>query len=318
MLALTAFFAATGLVFITSNLFPIDHSTFSVMLLIGLAVGVDYSLFYIRREREERAAGRSADAALQAAAATSGRSVLISGLTVIVAVAGLFFTGTGEFRGIAAGTMIVVATSVLGSVTVLPALLSKLGDRIEKGRLPLVHRLRRRNRENRFWNAVLTPVLRRPAIAAISATAILIALAVPALQLHTVQPGTTDYPKSMPILQTEARIQNAFPGGPMPAQIVVKADNIGDACDPGRTHPLPDPGARHRPRPRADLRPHHRPARRDHLRAARRHRQGHPLKPGAPDAALEHHPRDPRCRPRACRPSPSEATPHRPRTTTTP
>src|SRR5204863_322712 len=104
VLALTAFIAATGLAFIASKAFPIDHSTFSVMLLIGLAVGVDYSLFYIRREREERAAGRSADAALQAAAATSGRSVLISGLTVIVAVAGLFFTGTGEFRGIAAGT----------------------------------------------------------------------------------------------------------------------------------------------------------------------------------------------------------------------
>jgi uncharacterized membrane protein YdfJ with MMPL/SSD domain len=155
VLALTAFFAATGLVFIASNVFPIDHSTFSVMLLIGLAVGVDYSLFYIRREREERAAGRPADAALQAAAATSGRSVLISGLTVIVAVAGLFFTGTGEFRGIAAGTMIVVATSVLGSVTVLPALLSKLGDRIETGRVPVVHRLRCRNRESRLWNGVL-------------------------------------------------------------------------------------------------------------------------------------------------------------------
>ena len=226
VLALTAFFAATGLVFIASNAFPIDHSTFSVMLLIGLAVGVDYSLFYIRREREERAAGRSADAALQAAAATSGRSVLISGLTVIVAVAGLFFTGTGEFRGIAAGTMIVVATSVLGSVTVLPALLSKLGDRIEKGHVPLVHRLRRRSGESRFWNAVLTPVLRRPAIAAVGATTLLVALAIPALQLHTVQPGTTDYPKSMPILQTEARIQSAFPGGPMAAQVVVKADNI--------------------------------------------------------------------------------------------
>src|SRR5437763_8692542 len=118
----------------------------------------------------------------------------------MVAVAGLVFTGTGEFRGIAAGTMLVVATSVLGSVTVLPALPSKLGDRIEKGRVPLVRRLRRRNRENRFWNAVLTPVLRRPAIAAIGATAFLVALAIPALQLHTVQPGTADYPKSMPIL----------------------------------------------------------------------------------------------------------------------
>src|SRR5205085_6517378 len=112
LLSLTAIIAAVGLVFLTSHLFPVDGSVFSVMLLIGLAVGVDYSLFYIRREREERAAGRSAEAALEAAAATSGRSVLISGLTVMVAVGGMFFTGTGDFRGVAAGTILVVATSV--------------------------------------------------------------------------------------------------------------------------------------------------------------------------------------------------------------
>ena len=151
VLALTAFVAATGLSFIASKAFPTDHSTFSVMLLIGLAVGVDYSLFYIRREREERAAGRSSEAALQAAAATSGRSVLISGITVIVAVGGLFFTGSGEFRGIAAGTMLVVATSVIGSVTVLPALLSKLGDRIEKGRVHMLHQPRSSDRDELRW-----------------------------------------------------------------------------------------------------------------------------------------------------------------------
>jgi RND superfamily putative drug exporter len=225
LLALSAFAAAFGLVYVASNLFPIDHTTFSVMLLIGMAVGVDYSLFYIRREREERAAGRSADAALRAAAATSGHSVLISGLTVMVAVGGLFLAGTGMFRGVAAGTILVVATSIVGSLTVLPALLSKLGDRIESGRLPVLRRLRRGG-ESRIWNRILTPVLRRPAVSAIAASAFLVALAVPALSMHTIQPSFDDYPQSMPILATYEHIQKAFPGGPAPAQVVVKADDL--------------------------------------------------------------------------------------------
>jgi RND superfamily putative drug exporter len=227
ILALTAIVAASGLVLVTSHLFPINQTVFSVMLLIGLAVGVDYSLFYIRREREERAAGHSADAALRAAAATSGRSVLISGLTVMVAVAGMFFAGTGDFRGVAVGTILVVGTTVLGSLTVLPALMSKLGDRIEKGRLPLVHRLRRNAGPSRFWNAVITPVMRRPLVAAIGATAILGLLALPAAKLHTAQTGFDDYPKSMPILATYQHLQDAFPGGSQPAHVAVQVDDVG-------------------------------------------------------------------------------------------
>jgi uncharacterized membrane protein YdfJ with MMPL/SSD domain len=225
LLALTAFAAAMGLVFVTSNVFHIDHSVFSVMLLIGLAVGVDYSLFYIRREREERAAGKNAKAALEAAAATSGRSVLISGLTVIVAVAGMFLAGAAQFRGIAAGTMFAVAVSVLGSLTVLPALLAKLGDRIEKGRVPGLHRLAVGSGESRFWKHVLTPVLRRPVIAAAAATAFLVLLAFPAMHLRTILPGFDDYPRSMPILTAYRDIQQAFPGGPAPAQVTVRVDN---------------------------------------------------------------------------------------------
>jgi uncharacterized membrane protein YdfJ with MMPL/SSD domain len=225
LLALTAFAAAMGLVFVTSNVFHIDHSVFSVMLLIGLAVGVDYSLFYIRREREERAAGKSASAALEAAAATSGRSVLISGLTVIVAVAGMFLAGAAQFRGIAAGTMFAVAASVLGSLTVLPALLAKLGDRIEKGRVPLLRRLALSNGESRFWNRVLTPVLRRPVISAAAATAFLVLLAFPATHLRTILPGFDDYPRSMPILAAYRDIQQAFSGGPAPAQVTVRVEN---------------------------------------------------------------------------------------------
>jgi uncharacterized membrane protein YdfJ with MMPL/SSD domain len=197
-----------------------------VMLLIGLAVGVDYSLFYIRRECEERAAGRSAEAALLAAATTSGRSVLISGATVMAAVGGMFFAGTGGFRGIAMGTILVVATAVLGSLTVLPALLSKLGDRIEKGQIPRLLRLRSRNGESRFWSVVLAAALRRPLLAALAATSVLVAIAVPALRMHTVQPTLTDYPSTLPIHQTYDRLQKAFPNAPLPAQVVVRAEDV--------------------------------------------------------------------------------------------
>ena len=113
-----------------------------VVLLIGLAVGVDYSLFYMRREREERAAGRSEGAALAAAAATSGRAVLVSGITVLIAMAGMFLSGDKTFMSFSIGAMIVVAVAMVGSLTVLPAVLSTLGDQVEKGRIPFVHRFR--------------------------------------------------------------------------------------------------------------------------------------------------------------------------------
>ena len=124
-------------------------------------------------------------AALEAAAATSGRAVLVSGLTVMVAMAGMLFTGDPTFMGFGLATMAVVAVAMLGSLTVLPALLSKLGDRVEKGRIPFLRRLRRENGENRFWNAILTPALRRPALALAASTAVLLALAAPVLHLHT-------------------------------------------------------------------------------------------------------------------------------------
>src|SRR5512133_4325084 len=118
-----------GLLALPSQLVPMAEPVKTVLLLMGLAVGVDYSLFYLKREREERAAGRGPRAALEAAAATSGRSVLISGVTVMIAMAGMLFTGDKTFMGFGVATMLVVAVAMLGSLTVLPALLSRLGDR---------------------------------------------------------------------------------------------------------------------------------------------------------------------------------------------
>ena len=162
LLALSGVMATIGLVALPSHIVPMDQNVSAVILLVGLAVGVDYSLFYLKREREERAAGRSPRAALEAAAATSGRSVLISGITVMVAMAGMMFSGDKAYLGFGIATMMVVGIAMLGSLTVLPALLSRLGDKVEKGKIPFLHRLRRDSGENRFWKAILTPVLRRP------------------------------------------------------------------------------------------------------------------------------------------------------------
>jgi uncharacterized membrane protein YdfJ with MMPL/SSD domain len=226
LLALSAVFATFGLAALPSHVLPIAPEAFAVVLLVGLAVGVDYSMFYLRREREERAAGRSERAALEAAAATSGRSVLISGLTVMVAMAGLFMTGDATFASFGYATMIVVAFAMVGSLTVLPALLSKLGDRVDRLHVPLVGRLRRDNGEGRIWGAIVDRVLRRPLLSAVIAGGLLLALAAPALQLRMATPGPDTFPKSLDVVKTYNRMQQAFPGTALPAYVVVKASDI--------------------------------------------------------------------------------------------
>jgi uncharacterized membrane protein YdfJ with MMPL/SSD domain len=226
LLALTAVFTTLGLVALPSHLIPIDQAASEIVLLIGLAVGVDYSMFYLRRYRDERAAGRGERAALEAAAATSGRSVLISGLTVMVAMAGLFLTGDASFASYAYATMMVVAVAMLGSLTVLPALLSRLGDKVDRGHVPLVGRLRRDDGEGRVWGRIVDRVLRRPLVSALISGGVLVALAVPALQFRMATPGPDTFPKSLAVVQTYNRMQQAFPGTALPASVVVQADNV--------------------------------------------------------------------------------------------
>ena len=149
-------------------------------------------MFYLRREMEERDAGKGPEAALEAAAATSGRAVLISGFTVIVAMAGMFLAGTAVFLSFGVGTILVVAVAVLGSVTVLPAMLSWLGQKgwTEKGRVPYLGRLRHRNHgESRVWGAILDRVLKRPVVSVVLAGGLMLALAIPAFGMHTINPG---------------------------------------------------------------------------------------------------------------------------------
>src|ERR671931_992847 len=225
LLALSGVIATVGLVALPSHLVPMDKDVDAVILLIGLAVGVDYSLFYLKREREERAAGKGSRAAIEAAAATSGRSVLISGFTVIIAMAGMMFSGDKTYLGFGIATMMVVGIAMLGSLTVLPALLSKLGDRVEKGKIPFLHRLRRDSGENRFWKAILTPALRRPGIAAALAGAALLAMTVPVLHMHTAQSGLDVLPNSAPTVPTVKKVQSEFSDGTAAqSEVAIKAD----------------------------------------------------------------------------------------------
>ena len=226
LLALTAVFATLGLIALPSQLLPMASQAPALILLIGLAVGVDYAMFYLRREREERAAGRSERAALEAAAATSGRSVLVSGLTVITAMAGMFLTGDAIFSSLAVATILVVAIAVLGSLTVLPALLSRLGDNVDRVKLPLLGRLRRDDGEGRIWGAIVDRVLRRPVLSAVLAGGLLVGLAIPALQLRMVMSGPDTWPDSLPFVQAYDRSQESFPGTALPATVVVKASDV--------------------------------------------------------------------------------------------
>jgi uncharacterized membrane protein YdfJ with MMPL/SSD domain len=226
LLGLTSVFAALGLTALLSHLLHVDQMISSVILLIGLAVGVDYSLFYLRREREERARGRTPAAALEIAAATSGRAVLVSGLTVMTTMAGMFLMGSRIFWSFGMGTVLVVAIALVGSLSVLPAVLSKLGDRVDRGRIPLLGRIGSRNGDSRFWSTIIGAVLRHPIVWGSASAALLIALAIPAFRLHTLNPSVQGLPRDLPVMKVYDRTVRAFPGEPLPAIVVVGARNV--------------------------------------------------------------------------------------------
>ena len=188
--------ATFGLVALISHVLPMSESVGAIVLLIGLAVGVDYTMFYLKREREERAAGRSEEAALEAAAATSGRAVLISGAPFSSPWQACSSPATrvrllrrrDHDRGRGCDARIVDGAA--------GAALQARRQR-RPARVPFVHRLRRDDGGGRFWGAIIDRVLRRPAVSAVVAGGLLVALAVPALQLHTAQPSIDTYPQNL-------------------------------------------------------------------------------------------------------------------------
>jgi putative drug exporter of the RND superfamily len=225
VLAASAVVATISLLAIPSLWLPIRSGTSEIVLILGMAVGVDYSLFYLRREREERAAGRSPAEALRVAAATSGRAIVISGLTVMISLAGLFLSGIEVFTGMAFGTITVVGVAVAGSMTVLPGLLSMLGDWADRGTIPVVGRRRTQARPSRLWAALIRRVVRHPLAWGGGAAVALLVLTAPALGMRLGNP-LIDLPGNVPVAQTLTRISAAFPGSPAPAEVVVTGQDL--------------------------------------------------------------------------------------------
>ncbi len=223
VLGFTAVLGAIGLCVLLSYVFALPMFVDSVILMMGMAVGVDYSLFYLQREREERRGGASPHESLMTAARTSGRAVLISGMTVLIAMAGLFLAGNAIFTSMGLATEVVVLLAMIGSVTVLPALLHRLGDRVDRGRVPFVHGA---GGEGRLWRAILRPALAHPLVALVVAGGALLAAAAPTLTMHTKLPSFTDLPHNVPIVRTYERVIRAFPGAPTPAVVVLRAPNV--------------------------------------------------------------------------------------------
>jgi uncharacterized membrane protein YdfJ with MMPL/SSD domain len=222
LLALTAVAATFGLMGPISQVFALDDSVKTVVLLIGMAVGVDYALFYVIRSREERHRGVPSHEALDRTARTSGRTVLISGTTVAIAMAGMYVIGSDIFNGLASGTIAVIACAVAGSVTVLPAVLELLGARIDRGRIPFLPHLRDPGEPSSFWPAVVDRVLRRPVLSCVVSAGLLAALAAPALWLHVAKPSDESLSsQSEPTLAALRHVRAEFPGTSAPAVLVV-------------------------------------------------------------------------------------------------
>jgi putative drug exporter of the RND superfamily len=225
VLAGSAVAATISLLAIPSRWLPIRSGTAEIVLILGMAVGVDYSLFYLRREREERAAGRSPADALRIAAATSGRAIVISGLTVMISLAGLFLSGIILFTGMALGTITVVGVAVVGSLTVLPGLLSMLGDWADRGRIPVLGRRLTTARPSRWWAALVRRVVRHPVAWAGAAAIAMLALAAPALGMRLGNP-IVNLPSNVVVAQTLDKIAVGFPGRPAPAEVVVTGHGL--------------------------------------------------------------------------------------------
>jgi RND superfamily putative drug exporter len=196
VLALTSLLAAFGILAIYSQtVSPVDINASQVIVLIGLAVGIDYSLFLITRYRTERRAGRDKNAAIAVASSTAGRAVFFSGLTVMISLAGLFLVGDNVFASVAAGTIGVVLVAVIGSLTFVPAVLAILGRGVDWGRLPYFGRERAEGQG--AWAALVGRVMGRPVVFSALVMVVLLALAYPVLHMRMGNNGLEGFPDTL-------------------------------------------------------------------------------------------------------------------------
>ncbi|MEE1774363.1 MMPL family transporter [Streptomyces sp. JV185] len=233
LLAATTVVGTFSLIAILERWVAVNSAATSMILLIGIAVSIDYSLFYLRREREERAAGRSVSESLHIASRTSGHVVIVSGATVILCLCGLLLSGLGVFRGLTLGTALVVGLAMIASVTVLPALLASLGHRVDKGRVPWLGKRRTTSTESRTWQRLARAVVKRPAVWGGAAVVALLVMAAPAAGMHLQDAAVVNsLPRSAPTVDAAVRMQEAFPGAPTPTRIAVRGVDGGSSDTP--------------------------------------------------------------------------------------
>jgi len=225
LMALVSILVGLGLVALLSLEFSLSVFIVNMLTGMGLALGIDYSLFVISRYREERGRGLPQDAAIAVAGATASRAVLFSGGTFVVALLGMLIVPTEIMRSLAAGAIIVGVVSVAAALTLLPALLGLVGDRVNALRIPVLGRKlgRADAAEGRLWRAIVERVLRRPALSLALSAGLMLAAAAPVLGLHVGQNGVTTLPNGMPSKQGYLALQRDFPAqNPYSAQIVVQ------------------------------------------------------------------------------------------------
>ncbi|WP_265446050.1 MMPL family transporter [Flexivirga meconopsidis] len=224
LLAVTSVFATMGLMGPISLIVPMEPTVTSMILLIGMAVGVDYSLFYLKRERQERQRGHDTVDAVEIAAATSGHSIVVSGFAVAVSMVGLYVVGDATFNSLATGALLVVVIAVFGSLTVLPALLSLLGHKVDRPRIPLLWRVSARMQPGAISRRLLGPAMRRPVVALVAGVVLLAGLAAPALGMKLLTSSLDSLPQDLPAVQAMQQIGTSYPGDGPTAEVVLRGE----------------------------------------------------------------------------------------------
>jgi uncharacterized membrane protein YdfJ with MMPL/SSD domain len=234
LMALLSIIVGLGLVAILALEFTLSVFIVNMLSGMGLALGIDYSLFVISRYREERALGSEREEAIGLAGATASRAVLFSGGTFVVALFGMLLVPTNIMRSLAVGAIIVGVVSVAAALTLLPALLSVLGDRVNALRVPVLGRNigRAGAAESRIWRAVVRAVLRRPVVSLLVSAGLMIAAAVPIFGLHIGASGVTTLPNDLPSKRGYLALQREFPSdSPYPVEIAVQGGSTSVLSD---------------------------------------------------------------------------------------
>jgi putative drug exporter of the RND superfamily len=230
IMALASILLAMGITAALGQVMDLSFFITNMITMIGLAMGIDYSLFVVSRYREERAAGRDKVEAIVRSASTATRSVVFSALAVILALGGLFLVPSTLFQSMALGAIVAVFTALLAALTLLPALLGAMGDRVNALRIPFLHKTGAAGRKGGFWDGVSNRVTRRPVISLIVAGGALLLMASLYFSIHLGSAGVETLPTSMASRQGFELLQSEFPGASIqPVDVVI----AGDAAGPG-------------------------------------------------------------------------------------